>query len=229
MSIKAVDTSIPAGIQQNIQNDVNFYYDSNITTQLFNKVMGPIVGSRLTLAGFVTVTPVATEHNFREFNQWLNDNRGIEVTQAFENLHDHKLLQEFLDPITHKVMLDPVRTPEEKIFDRSTLKALAQLRTDGKILNSDSTISFTLSQVVDAPEVWAKLEATYNSIIGHTQLSPGVEKGLRIFIKDLHRNVNTVIANKMHALTDDLNSDKITREQFADKTLELIAKMNPSI
>lgn len=232
MTTKAVGISTNVDPQQNAGPfpHVHFCYNDKKTTEIFNKNLNLPMETTLTFAGFVT-RPSVIRHSYLKFNQWITANQETGGVKEFEQLHDHPLLKKFLDPKAHKLMLDPMRTPAGETFNRQTLITLSQLRPDdGLIFDSSSTICFTLQQVEDDYELLAKLSATYTKLLmGEINPSPAVKQGLEILIKELEEDVNNFVSEEMLILTKDLKLKKITRDQFADKTFELLSKANPSV
>lgn len=85
--------------------------------------------------GFASGAVYSTYANYGAYREWLILHKETVIFNEFENLHrEHAALQEFIDPITRCLALDPVRDPFGQIYDRSTLIALAKRKADGMIV-----------------------------------------------------------------------------------------------
>jgi hypothetical protein len=212
-----------------VQNRIYLHADDQTAKELFNRTLGPIAGTTLTIAGFIGTTEI----NYREYHKWLKQYQDTEVMGGFEKLHyDHPSLQEFLDPQTQKVMLDPVRTPFNEVYERSTIKILSHLRKDGTILDRSSKFAFGSDQIEDAPEVLAKLKATYTLLLEEELPIDHlieVKEGLQMLVRDLKKQVNNYVIKEILVLTDQLKSELITIAEFAEKCTALNKKMNPTV
>lgn len=146
---------------------------------------GAVVGS---VSGFATGTAACAVHHFHRYNLWLKRNQAKEVFRELRQFHqDHEAYNAFCDPITLEILVDPVRSPYNHVYNRSTIAEL--IGVNGLVEDPFRNPSYARELLVDAPEVfndmWEADMTILKQELEDEQISPGVKAGLEAFIQDL--------------------------------------------
>jgi hypothetical protein len=199
------------------------FKSKKISITEFGFLMGELI-QRMDPAGAI---------NYKEYHTWMACYKETQVFQEFEELHhNHPVLQEFIDPFTLSVELDPVRTPCGHIFDRSTLKELSREVGTGRVIDPMRKNSFSMEEVEDAPEMLAKLKAVYKVLLERdleTVTSPEVREGLQAILVGLERQVKSYIERETTRLMGRFKSKEISVAEFGCLMGELTQRMDPQI
>ncbi len=199
---------------------------------LTNSVDGALFGGAVGLCSGLMLSAGVNYVKYKEFFNWLKANREKEVFKEFEKLHeDPPDLNEFIDPISMSLVLDPVRSPHGHVYDRSTLSTLSMLSADGTIQDPYRNASFTMADVVDAQDVFAKMKSVFKVLISKeiNTVSNEVKEGLEQLVADLEMQIAEYIGNTIKDLHSDLRNGRISAFVFNRKVNELNKLMNPDV
>lgn len=184
---------------------------------------GALLGASIGLAGGCVWSAYC---NYAAYNEWLKLYKETAVFKEFEDLHqNHPSLQQFIDPVMHCLILDPVRDPFNRLYDRSTLIALSRQNNNGLIPDPFRNGTYSLAQITDAPEMLAELKRNYITLLEgelNANITPEVRQGLQDLIEDLRKQITNYITRETHKLTHQLQSGQITPIQFQAKMAHAI-------
>jgi hypothetical protein len=192
-------------------------------------IVGGAIGGAIIGAGVGCA--ISCVLNYPNYSKWLESVKLKEETDTFiefERYHLlHQALQEFLDPITQKIMLDPVRIPSGRFVDRSTLENRCNLT--GEIIIDGMT--FNMNQINKAPEMIARMKAVFMRLLQEeaSTLSPMIKEGMVALVSDLEKQVKAYISNETMSLIRKMNFGEITLDVYLQNTEELNQRMNPKI
>jgi len=191
---------------------------------------GPPLGIAGGGAGLLLGHYYSCSKNYEEYSKWLKLYNETEVIKEFKSLNEDKqILENFICPISFELIVNPVKCPSGRYYDKKSLQQVADTNPEGIINCPFRNGTFTMAQVRDAPEFFSELKAKITSELVkelNTDLSPKVKEGLQALVADLQKQIIDYVSRESDIFVDQLRKRQITLQEYTKKMNDLTLRMN---